>query len=84
MEAFATSLKEKDKRITFMMSNIIILTGNRPTNSKQKHDPSLQKGVENSTKVAKNAQPKADEAVRTNQLKELIKEVVHNQVKSII
>ena len=67
-----------------MMSKITSLTGKGLTTSKQSQNSSLHEEKENSTKATKESQPKANKMVTLNQLKELIKEAIKEQVESVI
>ena len=80
----AASVREKDEQIAFMMNKITSLTGKDAATSGQSQNPSLHEEEENSAKAAKESQPKANEMVTPNQLKELIKEAIKDQVESVI
>ena len=84
MEMLAASVKEKDEQIAFMMNKIATLTGKGSTTSEQNLNPILHEEEENFTKAVIESQPKSNEMVTPNQLKELIKEAIKNQVKSVI
>ena len=84
MEILATSVKEKDEQIAFMMNKIATLTGKGSATSEQNLNPILHEKEENSTKAVIESQPKSNEMVTHNQLKELIKEAIKDQVKSVI
>ena len=51
MEILATSVKEKDEQIAFMMNKIATLTGKGSTTSEQNLNPNLHEKEENSTKA---------------------------------
>ena len=77
MEILAASIKEKDKQIAFMMNKIVTLTGKRSAILEQNLNPNLhEEEEENSTKTVIESQPKPNEMVTPNQLKELIKEAI--------
>ena len=84
MEIFAASVKEKDEQIIFMMNKITTLTEKRSTTSMQNLNLNLHEKEENSTKAVIESQPKPNEMVTPNQLKELIKEAIKDQVESVI
>ena len=84
MKMLATSVREKDEQITFMMNKITSLTEKDAATSGQSQNPNLHEEKENSAKAVKESQPKANEMVTPNQLKELIKEVIKDQVETII
>ena len=84
MEMLAASVKEKDEQIAFMMNKIATLTGKGSTTSEQNLNPNLHEEEENSTKAVIESQPKSNEMVTPNQLKELIKEAIKDQVESLI
>ena len=83
MEILAASVKEKDEQIAFMMNKIATLTRKGSTTSEQNLNPNLHE-EENSTKAVIESQPKSNEMVTPNQLKELIKEAIKDQVESVI
>ena len=84
MEMFAASVREKDEQIALLMNKITSLTRKDAATSGQSQNPSLHEEEENSAKVAKESQPKANEMVTPNQLKELIKEAIKDQVETVI
>ena len=84
MEMLAASVKEKDEQIAFMMNKITLLNEKWATTSEQNQNPNLHEKEENSTKAAKESRPKANEMVTPNQLKELLKEAIKDQVESVI
>ena len=73
MDILAVSVKEKDEQIAFMMNKITLLIGKEAATLEKSQNPSLHKEKENFVKVVKESQPKANEKITPNQLKELIK-----------
>ena len=67
-----------------MMNKITSFIGKDVATSGQSQNPSLHEEEENSAKAVKESQPKANEMVTPNQLKELIKEAIKDQVESVI
>ena len=84
MEILTASVKEKDKQIAFIMNKIVTLTGKGSATLEQNLNPNLHEEKENSTKAVIESQPKPNEMVIPNQLKELIKEAIKDQVESVI
>ena len=84
MEILAASVKEKDEQIVFMMNKIAMLTKKGSATSEQNLNPILHEEEENSTKAIIESQPKPNEMVTPNQLKELIKKAIKDQVESVI
>ena len=84
MEILTASVKKKDEQIAFMMNKIARLTEKGSTTLEQNLNPNLHEKEENSTKAVIESQPKSNEMVTPNQLKELIKKAIKDQVESII
>ena len=84
MKILAASIKKKDEQIAFMMNKITTLIGKRLAISEQNLNPNLHKEEENCTKAIIKSQLKPNEMVTLNQLKELIKEAIKDQVESVI
>ena len=76
MEILVASVKEKDKWIVFMMNKITTLIGRGSTTSEKNMNLNLHEEEENSTKAIIESQPKPNDMVTPNQLKELIKEAI--------
>ena len=85
MKILAASIKEKDEQIAFMMNKIAMLTKKGSDTSEQNLNPNLhEEEKENSTKAVIESRPKPNEMVTPNQLKELIKEAIKNQMENVI
>ncbi|KAL1086828.1 hypothetical protein V6Z11_D08G141300, partial [Gossypium hirsutum] len=85
VESLTASLKEKDDQMTFMMKRLFDLIGKRLVNEEVQHENLPQElGEQSNVQFSKDPQPTINEVVTTNQLKELIKEIIKDQVECVI
>ncbi|MBA0826473.1 hypothetical protein Goarm_011319 [Gossypium armourianum] len=84
VESLTASPKEKDDQMTFMMKRLFNLTGKRLVNEEVQHENLPQElGEQSNVQFSKDPQPTINEVVTTNQLKELIKETIKDQVECV-
>ncbi|MBA0583900.1 hypothetical protein Gorai_014741 [Gossypium raimondii] len=85
VESLTASLKEKDDQMTFVMKRLLDLIGKRLVNEEVQHENLPQElGEQSNVQFSKDPQPTINEVVTTNQLKELIKETIKDQVECVI